>query len=455
MPSGRPIMLVAGTRPEAIKFAPVLWSLDKLGVGYVFVWSGQHYDYELSRVFFEQLGLPEPGMNLDVRSGSHAEQTAKVMVGVERAVEKFGPSVVVAQGDTNTTLATALASVKRLISFAHVEAGLRSWDRTMPEEINRIVADAVAELHFAPTELAAVNLMHEGVPLRKIHITGNTIVDVVYRYREYAAKESDELLNELGPEPQSYILVTVHRQENTDDPRRLGNIVKALIELSNYHTIVFPIHPRTMNKLQVHGLWDRLALQKNIRLLKPLGYFQFLGLLMRSLIVLTDSGGVQEEACTLKIPTLTLRYNTERPETVLVGINRVIGVEAQKVVDEALKTINLRNDIIRNVEGMQNPLGDGRAGERIAKILSEAADRGLHMESIDSCEDPYITYAMLGVSDYSINSGKPLHVGDIVAVYDDVGVAVADLSKARRIVVRMPRSRLYGAEGADQDPPHT
>jgi len=455
MPNRKSIMLVAGTRPEAIKLAPVLWSLDRLSVDYVFVWSGQHYDYELSGVFFEQLGLPEPDMDLDVGSGSHAEQTAKVMVGVERVIEKFRPSVVVAQGDTNTTLATALASVKRLVPFAHVEAGLRSWDRTMPEEINRIVADAVAELHFAPTELAAVNLVHEGIPLRKIHITGNTIVDVVYRYREYVAKESEDLLNELGLEPQDYILVTVHRQENADDPRRLGNIIKALIKLSNYHTIVFPIHPRTVDKLQVYGLWDRLASQKNIRLLKPLGYFQFLGLLMKSLIALTDSGGVQEEACTLKIPTLTLRYNTERPETVLVGINRVIGVEEQRIVDEALKTINLRNDIVRNVEERQNPLGDGRASERIAKILNEAAEQGLHVESIDSREDPYIIYTMLGMSNCSINSDKSLHVGDIVALYDDVGAAVADLSKARRIVVRMPRSRLYGAEGADKGSSHT
>ncbi len=437
-------MIVAGTRPETIKLAPVFWNLDKLGVEYVFVWSGQHYDYEMSRIFFEQLGLPEPDLDLDVRSGSHAEQTAKIMMGVEKAIEKFKPSIVVAQGDTNTSAAAALASVKKLVPFAHVEAGLRSWDRTMPEEINRVVADAIAELHFAPTELAAINLMHEGIPLRKIHITGNTIVDVVYKYKEYAAREGEELLSELGLEPNGYILVTVHRQENTDNPLRLGNIVKALIELSKRYIIVFPTHPRTIGRLKSYGLWSELVAQKNIRLLKPLGYFQFLGLLMKSLLVLTDSGGVQEEACILKVPTLTLRYNTERPETVLVGINKVIGVEMQKIVDEALKTISSRESIVRDAEIPRNPLGDGRAGERIAKVLRDAMDRGLSVESIDSREDPYIVYVLLENFDPSTLciSDRASCVSEVVGMYSDNGMPTVDPYKARKIVVRLPKSRI-------------
>ncbi len=455
--SGRePIMIVAGTRPEAIKLAPVFWGLDKLGIDYVFVWSGQHYDYEMSRIFFDQLGLPKPVIDLDVRSGSHAEQTARIMMDLEKAVEKYKPSIVVAQGDTNTVVATALTSTKMLVPFAHVEAGLRSWDRTMPEEINRIIADAVAEIHFAPTELSAINLMHGGIPLRKIHVTGNTIVDVVYKYRDYVAKEGEELLSELGLEPLSYVLVTVHRQENTDNPNRLENIVKALIEISKHYTLVFPAHPRTVNRLQSCGLWSSLASRKNIRILKPLGYFQFLGLLMKCLIVLTDSGGVQEEACTLKIPTITLRYNTERPETVLVGINRVVGVKAQRVVDKALKTIDMRDSIVANAKSVQNPLGDGRAGERIGKILKEAVEQGIRVETIDSRANPYITYAILEYVFRSSNNSKELlRTGDIVAMYDNDGIAVADPSKARRIVIRLPRTETYKIEGTDQGSSHT
>jgi len=376
-------------------------------------------------------------MDLDTRSGSHAEQTAKIMISVEKAIEELKPSIVVAEGDTNTTLAVALTSVKKLVPFAHVEAGLRSWDRTMPEEINRILADAVAELHFAPTGLAAINLMHEGIPLRKIHITGNTIVDVVYKFRDYVAKQGKEFLDKLGLEPHSYALVTVHRQENTDDPQRLGNIVKALIEISKQHPIVFPIHPRTLNRLQSYGIWNQLSSHENIFLLKPLGYFQFLGLLMNSLIVLTDSGGVQEEACTLKIPTLTLRYNTERPETVLVGVNKVIGTETRKIVEETIKAINSRSQIVGNAEGVPNPLGDGRAGERIAMVLSNAVEGGIRVEAIDSRENPYITYALLELHDIDEIAKN---VGEIVALYDERGMSISDLSKARKIVIRSPRS---------------
>jgi len=427
------IMVVAGTRPEAIKLAPVIEGLDKLGVDYTFVWSGQHYDYEMSKIFFEQLGLPEPDENLDVRSGTHAEQTAKVMIKLEEVMEKYKLSIMVAQGDTNTVAATALTATKKLIPFAHVEAGLRSWDRTMPEEINRIIADAVAELHFAPTELAAINLMHEGISLEKIHITGNTIVDVVYKYKEYATREGENLLSKLNLEPFSYILVTVHRQENTDDPERLQNIVKAIIELSKKYAIVFSMHPRTVNRLEKYGLWSKLS-SRSIHILKPLGYFQFLGLLMKSLIVLTDSGGVQEEACTLKIPTITLRYSTERPETVFVGINKIVGTEWQKVVAETIKSISSRNEIIKQAENIPNPFGDGRASERISTILKHKLEEGVKIMFKGVHEDPFITYAIKSRPPYG-------DFNSVVAMYDEKGIATTDISKARLFLVRLPRSK--------------
>jgi len=425
------VMVVAGTRPEAIKLAPVIWWLDRLGVDYVFVWSGQHYDYELSRVFFEQLGLPKPVLDLDVRSGSHAEQTAKIMIGVENAIKRFNPSIVVAQGDTNTVLAATLASVKMLVPFAHVEAGLRSWDRTMPEEINRVVADTVAELNFAPSYLAAVNLMHSGVPLRKIFVTGNTIVDVVYKYETIASEEGEKMMKELSIEPERFILVTIHRQENTDNEWRLRNIVKILEELSKHMPIVFPAHPRTVNRLQQCNLLD--ALKSHVILTKPLGYFQFLGLLKNASVVLTDSGGVQEEACILGIPTVTLRYNTERPETVLAGTNIVAGVEPEKVVSIALTMIERRSEISKK-KGCSNLIGDGTAGENIAKILKEYKDR-VAVETCDTHEDPYIVHTL-------IKSLPQDNFLELVAMYDDSGLPTLDSSKARWFLVKASLSRL-------------
>jgi UDP-N-acetylglucosamine 2-epimerase (non-hydrolysing) len=223
-----PVMVVAGTRPEAIKLSPVIKWLQKLKLDTIFTWSGQHYDYELSEVFFKQLGLPEPDVNLNVRSGSHAKQTAKAMIRLEKTITQYRPSLVVAEGDTNTVAATALTAIKTCVPFAHVEAGLRSYDRTMPEEINRIVADSLSELLFAPTQLAVMNLTHEGIPLRKIHLTGNTIVDVVIKYKETPRQKGTELLEELNIGSGRYILLTLHRQENTNNLSRLLNIIKAL-----------------------------------------------------------------------------------------------------------------------------------------------------------------------------------------------------------------------------------
>jgi len=419
-------MLVAGTRPEAIKLAPVIWSLQHLRVDYVFVWSGQHYDYELSRVFFEQLGLPNPDLDLDVRSGTHAEQTARIMIGVEKAIERYRPSIVVAQGDTNTTLATALASVKTLTPFAHVEAGLRSWDRTMPEEVNRVIADIIAELNFAPTWLAAVNLMHSGVPLRKIYITGNTIVDVVYRFKNLISEQGEKFLKKHKLEPGKFILATIHRQENTDNSWRLQNIVKALTELSKHLPVVLPIHPRTLKRLRANGLLN--SLRPHVLLSRPLGYFEFLGLLNNAALVLTDSGGVQEEACILGIPTLTLRYNTERPETVMAGTNMVVGVKAEEVVEVALKILNDQN--YANKKNCGKMLGDGKAGERIAKILRDSVNK-VKVEDNDIREDPYLIHALEETD--KVNC-EPY---EVVAAYNENGFPVLELDKARKLLVRI------------------
>jgi len=423
-------MIVAGTRPEAIKLAPVFWWLDKLGVDYVFVWSGQHYDYEMSKVFFEQLKLPEPVVDLDVRSGTHAEQTAKIMVGLEKVMDMYRPAVVVAQGDTNTVVATALTAAKKFVPFAHVEAGLRSWDRTMPEEINRVIADAIAQLCFAPTALAAINLMHEGVQLSRIHITGNTIVDVVHRYRDIATEEREETLKELGLQPYSYVLVTIHRQENTDNTERLQNLVKSLAKISRRIPVLFPAHPRTVNKLRDLGLLESL---REVRMLKPLDYFRFLGLLRYASLVLTDSGGVQEEACILKVPTLTLRYNTERPETVLAGINKLVGTEEEKIVTATLDTLERRDEIVKHARNCEDFLGRGDAGEKIAKIL---ANVDVEVPTADTRTDPYITYAILNIPPSNCDNCE------LIAIYGNAGLAVEDATKARKFLVRGPLTKL-------------
>ena len=374
----KPLLIVAGTRPEVIKLAPVLKWLERLDLEYVFVWSGQHYDYELSRIFFEQLGIPDPDEDLDVRSGTHAEQTAKMMVGLEKVIEKYSPSVVVAEGDTNTVVASSLTALKCLVPFAHVEAGLRSWNMCMPEEVNRKVADAIASLHFAPTELAAMNLLFEGVPSRSVHVTGNTIVDMVNEYESLARKRGEELLSELGLEKYGYFLTTVHRAENTDNPQRLANIVMALRELSQHHDVLFPIHPRTEKRLIDLGLMGHL---KNVKVVEPMGYLEFLGVLAHARVVLTDSGGVQEEAFTLKVPTVVLRYNTERPETTMFRISVLAGADRDRIVKLAL----LQAERAEEVRGLnfKNPLGDGLAGKRIAQILKEAVEGGLAIEEPD------------------------------------------------------------------------
>lgn len=383
-------MIVAGTRPEIIKLVPIMQQLDVFGVEYTLVWSGQHYDYEMSNVFFEQFGVRKADVNLDVRNGTHAEQTAKIMFGLENLVSVQKPTIIVSQGDTNTVLAAALTSAKSSIPFAHVEAGLRSWNMVMPEEINRRVADAIASLHFAPTELAALNLAFEGIPAGNIHVTGNTVVDVIFQYEKQAQEAVQDLLERNDLEVKNYALLTLHRAENVDNHGRLENILKAISEIAKEIPLVFPIHPRTRNRIAQYGLSKYL---EHVKVLRPLNYFEFLGLLKNARVVLTDSGGVQEEAFTLKVPTVTLRYNTERPETTMYDINVLAGADTKSIITATMRQA-ARYEQIKKL-CFENPLGDGKAGRRIAECLKRVVNGGIEVKEPDHRNSPLTLYRLL------------------------------------------------------------
>lgn len=416
-------MVVAGTRPELIKLAPVFWELDRKGIDYVFVWSGQHYDYEMSRVFIEELRLPDPDFDLGVGSGSHAVQTAKVMVGVEEVLRRYDPSLVTALGDTNTVVAAALASVKPLVPFAHIEAGLRSWNEAMPEEVNRRVADHVAQLLLTPSATATVNLLAEGLSLSRVFHVGNTIVDVLQHAIQIAERRGSSLGDSYKP-GDKYILVTVHRQENVDNPERLCAIVRALARLAREYTIVLPLHPRTRKRLREHGLLHKLELHENVKIIKPLGYFEFLYLLKNALAVLTDSGGVQEEAFMLRVPTITLRYNTERPETVLLGCNVLAGADENLIVEYTKRMIEIRDLIRSKLSKARNPYGDGKAAQRIVDVIHAYASGEGAIREPDLRETPHIVYVVKRLGEI------PNELSDVISYIAEDGSLTSDRAKA-------------------------
>ena len=321
--------------------------------------TGQHYSYEMDKVFFEELELPDAKYNLDVGSGTHGAQTGKMLIGIEKVLLKENPEVVLVEGDTNTVLAGALAASKLHIKVGHVEAGLRSYDRYMPEEINRVVTDHISDYLFAPTEIAKKNLIKEGISESKVFVTGNTIVDAVYQNLEIAKRKVD-ILNKLDLERESYFLVTAHRQENVDVKERLSGILKGLekIYFEFGLPIIFPIHPRTAKRIKEFGL----KVPNGVKLIGPLGYLEFLQLEENAKLILTDSGGVQEESCILKVPCVTLRDNTERPETLEVGSNIIAGTNQKRILGSVKEMINKERNWI-------NPFGDGEAGNRILKII--------------------------------------------------------------------------------------
>ncbi|MCM1567404.1 MAG: UDP-N-acetylglucosamine 2-epimerase (non-hydrolyzing) [Dehalobacter sp.] len=337
--------------------SPIIRECEKQRLDYFIIHTGQHYSYDMDRIFFEELKLPLPRYHLDVGSGSHGHQTGKMLAGIEDILVKEKPDIVYVQGDTNTVLAGALAASKLHVRIGHVEAGLRSFDRSMPEEINRVVADHISDLLFAPTENAKALLLKEGIPESKIFVTGNTIVDAVNENLKIA-RDSD-ILEKLGVVPKGYLLSTIHRQENTDDKHRLSEIFKGLGMVSEEAgmPVILPVHPRTRKMLATFDI----KIPAGVRLIDPLGFMEFLKAESNARLVLTDSGGVQEECCILGVPCVTIRENTERPETVEVGANVIAGFE--------------HDDIIRASRAMScmdkkwtNPFGDGKSGKMIIDI---------------------------------------------------------------------------------------
>lgn len=353
------IAIVLGTRPEIIKMAPIIRALEEKYANYYILHTGQHYSYNLDRVFFEQLRLPTAKYNIEVGSGSHAEETARILIGVEKNLLEEEPSIVLVQGDTNSVFAGALAATKLNIKVGHVEAGLRSYDRRMPEEINRILSDHCADYLFAPTPKAKKILIGEGIAKDKIYLTGNTIVDATYQNLKIA-EETGDTPNSLNLKPKEYFLVTLHRQENVDSPSRLASILSGLERVASEFRLplIYPIHPRSRKALVKFAIEPQ-----NVKLIEPVGFLNFLQLENNAKLILTDSGGVQEEACILKVPCVTLRDNTERPETIKVGANILAGA----MPDRILECVNL---MCQRDNKWKNPFGDGKAGERIARIVT-------------------------------------------------------------------------------------
>jgi len=357
------ILVVAGARPNFVKVAPVIKALKQTGRSeVVLVHTGQHYDYSMSAAFFEELFIPAPDIFLGVGSGSHGEQTARILSTFEEVLLKDPPAAAAVVGDVNSTLACALAAAKCGVPVAHVEAGLRSFDRTMPEEINRVLTDALADYLFTHSPDADENLRREGAPEERIFLVGNVMIDTLREYE--AAARARDMAGRLGLQAGGYAMCTLHRPSNVDDPGTLRTVVEILTELQSECPIVFPMHPRTRTRLETFGLADVFLEQKNLQAIDPLGYLDFIGLMATAALALTDSGGVQEETTALGVPCLTLRESTERPVTVTLGTNAVVGTDPNRILAAARRALN--GDWPRGIlpEGW-----DGHAAERIAAVL--------------------------------------------------------------------------------------
>jgi UDP-N-acetylglucosamine 2-epimerase (non-hydrolysing) len=321
---------IIGARPQFIKYAPLSKELKKTHQD-ALIDTGQHYDYRMNKIFFNELGIPEPDYNLGVGSGTHAYQTGQMLKGIADILERVNPDMVIVYGDTNSTIAGALSAAKLGIKVAHVEAGLRSFDKSMPEEINRVLTDHCSDYLFCPTGTAVDNLKREGVT-KGVYLTGDVMVDALNFNKEIA--ERSNILGNLGLTNKQYLVVTVHRVSNTDIQENLEGIANALIRLCELgETILFPVHPRTMKVLKTYGLFNRL--KEAVTLTEPLGYLEFLKVLNHAKKVLTDSGGIQKEAYILKVPCITLRENTEWVETVEDGWNILVGADTEKTVELA------------------------------------------------------------------------------------------------------------------------
>ena len=372
------IATILGTRPEIIKMAPIIDEISKRNIEQVVIHTGQHYDEEMSDNFFKDLEIPTPDYNIHVGSGTHGKQTGLMMKGIEEVLLVEKPDIVLVQGDTNAVLAGALVASKLHIAIGHVEAGLRSFDMTMPEELNRRVADVATTMYFIPTEQSAINLLAEGFSHKNLFITGNTVVDACFRHLEIAKKRGfeDESLAGLDIDNLDNILtLTMHRAENVDVKERVVNIIDALKELSDMN-IIFPIHPRTKNTLENFGLFEELNNLSHVHIIKPLGYLDFLLLTSKSTLILTDSGGLQEEAITLNVPALTLRYNTERPETVAAGGNILVGSDKDSILENACKILS-DEEFADKMKNAINPYGQGDSAKSTVDAIEDYYSRGL------------------------------------------------------------------------------
>ncbi|MDO5308197.1 MAG: UDP-N-acetylglucosamine 2-epimerase (non-hydrolyzing) [Planctomycetia bacterium] len=359
------IMCVVGARPNFIKIAPIMAALQVYSsITVKLTHTGQHYDAMLSDVFFHDLGLREPDVRLGVGSGSAVTQVAQIMTSFERACEEERPDAVLVVGDVNSSLACALTSVKLGVKLIHVEAGLRSHDRQMPEEINRVLIDAVSDLLFCTEESAVKALITEGRPKEKIYLVGNVMIDSLLQNLP-RARES-KILEELGVTPHSYAVATLHRPGAVDSPERFAEILNALETIQRDLPLIMPLHPRTRKNIYAFHFEERLAQMSNLRVLEPLGYLDFLQLNSNARVVLTDSGGLQEETTALHVPCITVRENTERPITVDVGSNQLAGLSCQGILDayHRVQTEQFSNRAVP-------PLWDGHAATRIAKIIAD------------------------------------------------------------------------------------
>jgi len=360
MPKAKRIFLVAGARPNFMKVAPLYRKMKEYPDSFdpIFVHTGQHYDHNMSTSFLRDLGLPEPDIYLGVGSGSHAVQTAKIMIEFEKALLEKKPGLVMVVGDVNSTIACALVASKLFVPIAHIEAGLRSFDRTMPEEINRVLTDQISDYLFTTCEEAEENLIREGVSKDRIHFVGNLMIESLIHCLPKI--EASEILSRFDLEPKEYVLVTLHRPSNVDDSGVFRGILEALLEIGERRKVIFPVHPRTRNMISEIGV----GMNHGIQLTEPLEYFDFMALQKNAGVVLTDSGGVQEETTYFRVPCLTLRENTERPITVTQGTNRLIGMDRRDILkgmDDLNGTGNQTRPGIR--------FWDEKVSERIVQIL--------------------------------------------------------------------------------------
>lgn len=364
------VALILGARPQIIKSMPFIrLSNEDKQVKLSIIHTGQHYNYEMTKVFFEEFSLPEPTVNLDVGSGSHAQQTAKMMTRLEPFLQKQKPDLVVVPGDTNSTLAGALTAAKLNIPVAHIEAGARSYDNRMPEEINRRLTDHCSTLLFTATENCSRNLLKEGISKDSVNLVGDTMYDVLLQ--QLPKSERTAILDQLDVKTKSYALLTLHRQENVDNLENLKRILDAIVKLKKL-VVIFPLHPRTRKQLRSFNLYAKLKEQKHVKLIEPVSYLENISLIKNANLVMTDSGGVQKESFWLKTPCITLRENTEWAETVQLGANYLLGSNTERIVKTAKEIIENEEELCKKLGELLNPFGDGRASQKILKIIKDS-----------------------------------------------------------------------------------